>query len=363
MHELRAFVAATGLAAAFGFGGTAMADPAADAVHSFVLPPDADCTTAGGTCDITGDNGDGGANALGAQDCPAGCSDADLDKITTIGWDTAQQKGGILTLNFTDNICLADPDAGVIDVTVFEQGAIESFDIRTGPMGGGLTDASFLGRTGNTPVANVTSNDFEIGGAFDQIAIEATDELVQGLSNFSGPEIDAVECLHSLDLSPGDAAHIDGCDIGGGANDIDVLIASTDGTDIVVTMVLCADADTKTKYRVYYDHSYPFVTEQTAGSGRCEQRTTFDDTMEHHGRKDKGPGMFEVDPDFVSDDHILKFTVPLAELNAPLGSGDPVFIWAGTQLKGTRDQAPNTEAGDNCYQPELASEALELTIP
>ena len=48
----------------------------------------------------------------------------------------------------------------------------------------------------------------------------------------------------------------DSCDIGGGASDIETVTASYGGStdEIVVEMVLCSDADNRTKYHVFFDH-------------------------------------------------------------------------------------------------------------
>ena len=157
----------------------------------------------------------------------------------------------------------------------------------------------------------------------------------------------------------------DSCDVGGGSNDIEAVTASYDaGTDeIVVVVVLCSDADDRTNYQVYFDHQ---DTTDLDGDGiddgpdtldpNPDCVTTFDDRMAHKGRKDRGPGMIDV---FGST---LTFRVGVDELNPFLGLGDTVLIWADTKLKNVTDKAPNTESGDGCDKPEVASEVISLEL-
>ncbi len=50
------------------------------------------------------------------------------------------------------------------------------------------------------------------------------------------------------------------------------------------------------------------------------------------------------------------------ELNPFLGFGDTVLIWTDTKLKKDTDKAPNTESGDGCATPEVASEVISLEL-
>ena len=84
--------------------------------------------------------------------------------------------------------------------------------------------------------------------------------------------------------------------------------------------------------------------------------TTFDDRMAHKGRKDRGPGIIDV------IDNTLTYSVAVDELNPLLGLGDTVLIWADTKFKKVSDRAPNTEAGDGCAKPEVASEVISLIL-
>lgn len=157
----------------------------------------------------------------------------------------------------------------------------------------------------------------------------------------------------------------DTCDVGGGANDIETVTASyDDGSDeIVVEMSLCADVDSKTEYRVYLDHE---DTTNNDGDGiddgpdtldpNPDCTKTFDDRMLHKSAKDRGPGTIDI------VGSLLTFRVPIDELNPVLEVGDTVLVWADTKLKKVTDKAPNTEPGDGCAKPEVASEVLSVTL-
>ena len=161
----------------------------------------------------------------------------------------------------------------------------------------------------------------------------------------------------------------DTCDIGSGPNDIETVTASYDEVDdeIVVEMALCADADKKTRYRVFFDHQ---DTTDLDGDGMDDGPdtldpnpdcvSTYDDRMIHKGRRDRGPGTIEVDGD------VLTYSVDVDDLNPGLELGDTVLIWADTKRKTKRknviDRAPNTETGDECAKPEVANEVLSLEL-
>lgn len=176
------FTTATAAAALLvGFGlaaGPAWADQYADEVESFALPNE-DCLVSGGTCDVSGDNNDKGEDALGAPDFVSG----DNTTFTALGFDTDTEEGGVLVLNFTDNVCL---DGAGDDVEVTEAGARERYNVEVGMQGDPLT---FIGEFSGTDSADA-------GGTFNQISMEATH--TRGGNN-DGADIDAVECLYTLD--------------------------------------------------------------------------------------------------------------------------------------------------------------------
>ncbi len=176
MRTLVTLLAAAAIAA-FGLVGTAQADKWADSVDSIFIPAEAD---------VSGDNGDGGDDALE----PANGAAGDNTTFTSIGWEeTDTPSGGILVLDFDDNVCLngVDPDFTVFEVGAGEGGVDEPYDVLVGLQGGALTSAgSGVGDTDlNSPVA-----------AFNRISITATGDLT---GDTSGPDIDAVECLYTLD--------------------------------------------------------------------------------------------------------------------------------------------------------------------
>ena len=150
----------------------------------------------------------------------------------------------------------------------------------------------------------------------------------------------------------------DTCDVGGGANDIDtVSVSFDDGSDeIVVEMVLCADADNRTRYQVFFDHEGGTDDGPDTLDPNPHCVRTWDDRMTHKGRNDRGVGMIDV------VGNILTFRVAIDELNPNLGAGDTVLISTASRLKNVTDQAPNVEAGDGCDRPEVASEVISLEL-
>ncbi|MCH8098269.1 MAG: hypothetical protein IID53_14470 [Proteobacteria bacterium] len=181
--------------AAFGFAGTAQADEWADSVDSIFIPAEAD---------VSGDDADGGADALGVADGAAG----DNTTYTSLGWEeTDTPSGGTLVLDFTDNTCLngTNPDFTVFEVGAGEGGVDEPYDVSVGLQDGALTSAgSGVGDTDlNSPVA-----------AFNRISITATGDLT---GDTSGPDIDAVECLNNFNFG---TAHIAKDNLGDGTIEI-----------------------------------------------------------------------------------------------------------------------------------------------
>ncbi len=59
---------------------------------------------------------------------------------------------------------------------------------------------------------------------------------------------------------------------------------------------------------------------------------------------------------------ILGPSIPLGVTSGSLGLGDTVLIWADTKLRKDTDKAPNTESGDGCAKPEVASEVISLEL-
>lgn len=141
----------------------------------------------------------------------------------------------------------------------------------------------------------------------------------------------------------------DGCNEGNGGNDINVVEATSDGTNIEVHLTLCANIDPQTQYKVHFDHTSPFATENNPD---CE--TTSDDTMKLGARnKETGPGVI------TPTGNMIWYSVTYAELG--LSGGDTVLIWADTNKKNEKDRAPNTDGG-NCNKPDVETELIPLTL-
>ncbi len=181
-----------------GFAGTAQADEFADAVESFTPPTGCKTTTAAGNgndCDISGDDGDNGTDALGPDDGAAGndttfTSLGFTNDFDNNGGNGLQPLGGVLILTFTDNFCVdgLNPDFTVFEVGAGEGGVDEDYDVTVGP-GAGTAAGSGTGDTNfNSPV-----------NAFNRITITATDG--EETNPTGGPDIDAVECLASFEFT------------------------------------------------------------------------------------------------------------------------------------------------------------------
>jgi len=200
------------------------------------------------------------------------------------------------------------------------------------------------------------------GGAPSFLTADFPDIDNNGRVIFRGSVSDAPDtnALYLIDgaAHPPDPSINDTCDVGSGPNDIETVTASyDDGNDeIVVEMVLCADADNKTSYRVFFDHQGGIDDGPDTLDPNPHCMRTWDDRMQHKGRHDRGPGMIDV---FGST---LIFRVGVPELNPFLMPFDTVKIWTDTKLKNVTDKAPNTESGDGCAKPEVASEVISLEL-
>ena len=154
----------------------------------------------------------------------------------------------------------------------------------------------------------------------------------------------------------------DGCDVGGAGNDVDTVVADSDGTIIYVSVTLCAAIDDQVKYRVHFDY-----TDQSDGVGNNNPDTptnagcvtTSDDGMKLRGNKETGPGVI------TPDTTVVEYEVYYSELSKNgvfLVGGDQVLIWIDTQFKGINDRAPNVESGDSCSKPQFIGEVMDLTL-
>ena len=145
---------------------------------------------------------------------------------------------------------------------------------------------------------------------------------------------------------------LDSCEVGGGGNDIHSLQSHYDPKrdEMVVTLRLCAKAQPKATYRVYLDHTAPFVG-KAAASAACV--TTADSVVAQTPGGHKGVGTSQIEGDTV------RFVIPLAKLHVGKPKDAPrIVLWATSSLGDVTDHAPNREAGDGCGQPQVTTEAL-----
>ena len=145
---------------------------------------------------------------------------------------------------------------------------------------------------------------------------------------------------------------VDGCDVGGGGNDIQsIATAYHRGKDrLEVTLRLCAAAQRGVTYRLHVDHTAPFV-------GDSRSCTDPGEAMLVRGPEGhRGKGRSEIAGSTV------RFVVPLGELGVAGPDEVPVvFLWADSRSGGVVDRAPNREGGDGCDRPQARSETLVQT--
>lgn len=146
----------------------------------------------------------------------------------------------------------------------------------------------------------------------------------------------------------------DGCaDASPNGVDINILTVTSDGTDITVTMQLCAAPVTGAKYRAHFDY-----TGDLASDGNALCVTTSDDTMM---RRITGGGPHDTGPGSISLAGLaLAYIVGYSELG--LFGGDMVEIWGDTHDKGIVDRAPDTDGTDGCSKPQGIDEVLKITL-
>ena len=158
----------------------------------------------------------------------------------------------------------------------------------------------------------------------------------------------------------GERQIIDGCEVGGGGNDIHSLQShyDADRNEIVVTLRLCSAARQNAVYRVHLDHAAPLVGEATAplveeATGPAACATPADSVVARRPRGHQGVGTSEV------QGNLIRFIVPLDDLDVGEPEEVPLIpLWATSTLRGTVDRAPNPETGDDCAHPQARTETL-----
>ena len=144
----------------------------------------------------------------------------------------------------------------------------------------------------------------------------------------------------------------DGCDVGGRGNDIRSIQSHYEpGKDrILVTLRLCDEAKARATYRLHLDHAAPFVGKPQAQGG-CA--TLSDTVVAQTPRGHRGIGSSKL----VGNE--VRFVVPLDKLGIGTPKQQPLIgLWATSTLGSTEDHAPNREAGDDCAEPQVATETL-----
>jgi len=144
----------------------------------------------------------------------------------------------------------------------------------------------------------------------------------------------------------------DGCEVGGGGNDIQSVRTryNRQKDEVVVTLKLCDKADPDTTYRLHVDHAAPFVEEPEANAACVSPAES---VLTHAPGGHRGPGRSIVFGTRV------RFFVPLAELGVGPASEVPmVHLWATSTRDGVIDRAPHRETGDGCAHPRARTETL-----
>ena len=150
----------------------------------------------------------------------------------------------------------------------------------------------------------------------------------------------------------GERLVLDGCEVGGGGNDIHSVQShyEPERDRIVVTLRLCGPARPKATYRVYLDHAAPFV-----GRGRRSGHLRHDRGQRGRARAGRPPGRGHQP----GAGETVRFVVPLAKLHVGKPKDVPLIpLWATSTLGKVEDRAPNRETGDGCVHPRATTETL-----
>lgn len=372
------------LATMFSFSGTATADPYADSVVSLNRVVSG---VPGHSTDL--DDGDDGSDSLGAPDYTG----SRWDTLTVLGYDASNGDGGSIVLAFEDNRCT---DGDGPDLMIYEgaggQSLVgnESMIVEVSDDGGNtFVDVGEVGPGAGTAGYEVDFAGSAAGmGSIDQIRLTATD--FAGLTSLVGADVDAVECLNTV-VDTG--AYMDGCDLGGGEDGVDVneVVVSSDEFSINVSMTLCGPVAERGKYMVAFDYKgeddkkdkndkyhkwfkkYSGYDKRRHGghdddgddhadsSGpdtlnpnpRCY--STSDAVATYYRGREYGPGLF------TAEGNKLSLRVDYGELGLAMGS--EVLVWVRTlDQRRIGDTVPTVESGDRCGRPQVAAEVLPLTL-
>ncbi|MFO1037794.1 MAG: hypothetical protein U1E45_13185 [Geminicoccaceae bacterium] len=149
-----------------------------------------------------------------------------------------------------------------------------------------------------------------------------------------------------------DRVIVDGCEAGGGGNDIQSIQSHYEPKEdrIVVTLRLCDSALPNTTYRIHLDHAAPFVGKRRS-TANCA--STADTIVARAPGGHRGVGTSEL------DGNTVRFVIPLAPLHVGKPKATPLIpLWATSTMGGKIDRVPNRESGDGCAHPQATTETL-----
>lgn len=214
MKNLGTIIGAVGFVAAVGFAGTANADPYADEAISLLRVTPGLASNGITILNTSADDGDNGIDATGAPDWPPGTA-ARVNKITSLGFDengtvtTDDDSGGNVVLGFSDNVCL---DGAGADVKLYDAWQSQSLIGNESAM----IEVSNNGGISYTDIGDVAPGGGEAGyeldlngaiSSFNRVRVTALDWA--GQTTLAGFDLDAVECLYTLDHADIDKVFVD----------------------------------------------------------------------------------------------------------------------------------------------------------
>ncbi len=337
---MKKFDLLTLLAAAALIGGSnaAQAGPEADAAVELNR-------VEGHYYNTSNDDGDDGSDAVGRSDLFA---EPDfVRRLTVLGYDPDTLSGGNIVLDFNDNLCLDGPST---DVFAIDGGSNESVFVEVSDDRGD----TFHGVGEIAPGNNFRVDMAGAVNYFNRIRLIATDTA--GVAQTSGFDLDAVVCLNSIDRPAFDASY-EGCDLKKGDDGLDIkqVVTYSDDENIYVDMVLCGPVASKATYSVHFDYAGGASGGPDALEGGDKCVAAEDGTASYKNGQGETLGGA-----FTADGNRLSFAIAYGNLG--LLPGDEVLIWLESRGKGGGDLVPNAEEGDKCSRPQIAAEALALTL-
>lgn len=386
MKQFTKLTAFATLVAAMTTGNTAFADPYADSVVSLERVVSG---VSGHSTDW--DDGDDGSDSLGAPDYRFGS----WDTMTALGYDTSTGEGGTLVLAFQDNRCIDDVGADLKFYEAFgSQSTVGNESMLVEVSNDGGANFVMLGEVG--PGAGEAGFEMDLAGSVgsvDHIRMTATD--VAGSLSLVGADMDAIECLNSVEVTEGSlGTYVDGCDLGSGEDGVDIMevVATSDGFSIDVIMTLCGPVVDKAKYLVAFDyqgsdrghrengrkwHKKRWASDRRHGNHDDDDDdddngfgvTSGPDTLNANPRchstedavamydrgRERGVGLFSV------EENTLSLRVDYGELGLAMDS--EVLLWVKSwDRRRIGDNVPTVEGADRCSKPQVEKEVIAITL-